>query len=235
MALKQILESLDGLHDTIKSEYKKGDDGKFHLDVEGGEDTGALKRAKDHEKSARQKAEQLLQEAQDKLVELSDERDGLLRGAIPKGDVEKLEASWKSKLATREKELGDQIGGLTSHLNTMLVDNVAQGMAGKISKVPELMLPHIRGRLKAEYVDGRPTTRVLDKDGNPSALTVTDLEKELFTNPTFAPIIIGSKASGSGAEGGQGGGGALSKVDFTKASPKEIAAYLKTAKESGAH
>ena len=110
MALKQILESLDGLHDTIKSEYKKGDDGKFHLDVEGGEDTGALKRAKDHEKSARQKAEQLLQEAQDKLVELSDERDGLLRGAIPKGDVEKLEASWKSKLATREKELGDQIG-----------------------------------------------------------------------------------------------------------------------------
>lgn len=235
MALKQILESLDGLHDTIKSEYKKGDDGKFHLDVEGGEDTGALKRAKDHEKSARQKAEQLLQEAQDKLVELSDERDGLLRGAIPKGDVEKLEASWKSKLATREKELGDQIGGLTSHLNTMLVDNVAQGMAGKISKVPELMLPHIRGRLKAEYVDGRPTTRVLDKDGNPSALTVTDLEKELFTNPTFAPIIIGSKASGSGAEGGQGGGGALSKVDFTKASPKEIAAHLKAAKESGAH
>lgn len=235
MALKQILESLDGLHDTIKSEYKKGDDGKFHLDVEGGEDTGALKRAKDHEKSARQKAEQLLQEAQDKLVELSDERDGLLRGAIPKGDVEKLEASWKSKLATREKELGDQIGGLTSHLNTMLVDNVAQGMAGKISKVPELMLPHIRGRLKAEYVDGRPTTRVLDKDGNPSALTVADLEKELFTNPTFAPIIIGSKASGSGAEGGHGGGGAPSKVDFSKASPKEIAAHLKAAKESGAH
>lgn len=235
MALKQILESLDGLHDTIKSEYKKGEDGKFHLDVEGGEDTGALKRAKDHEKSARQKAEQLLQEAQDKLVELSDERDGLLRGAIPKGDVEKLEASWKSKLTTREKELGDQIGGLTSHLNTMLVDNVAQGMAGKISKVPELMLPHIRGRLKAEYVDGRPTTRVLDKDGNPSALTVADLEKELFTNPTFAPIIIGSKASGSGAEGGHGGGGAPSKVDFSKASPKEIAAHLKAAKESGAH
>lgn len=236
MALKAILESLDGLPDAVKSEYKKGDDGKFHLDVEGIDDhpsVGALKRAKDYEKSERQKVAKQLGDLQAQLEALTEERDGLLKGAIPKGDVDKLEGSWKQKLAAREKELSDQINGLTSHLNTMLVDNVAQGLATKISKVPELMLPHIKGRLKAEFVDGKPTTRILDKDGNPSALTVADLEKELFTNPTFAPIIIGSKASGSGAEGGHGGSGAPSKLDYSKASPKEIAAHLKQRKESG--
>lgn len=236
MALKAILESLDGLPDAIKSEYKKGDDGKFHLDVEDLDNhptLGALKRAKDYEKSARQKLEKQLQELQDQLTNLAEERDGLLKGAIPKGDVDKLEGSWKQKLAAREKELSEQINSLTNHLNTMLVDNVAQSLATKISKVPELMLPHIKARLKAEFVDGKPTTRVLDKDGNPSALTVADLEKELFTNPTFAPIIIGSKASGSGAEGGHGGSGAPSKIDYTKASPKEIAAHIKASKEAG--
>ena len=236
MALKAILESLDGLPDAVKSEYKKGDDGKFHLDVEGIDDhpgVGALKRAKDYEKSERQKVAKQLSDLQAQLDALTDERDGLLKGAIPKDDVDKLEGSWKQKLATREKELSDQINGLTNHLNTMLVDNVAHGLASKISKSPELMLPHIKSRLKAEFVDGKPTTRVLDKDGNVSALTVSDLEKELFTNPTFAPIIIGSKASGSGAEGGHGGSGAPSKIDYSTASPKEIAAHLKQRKESG--
>jgi hypothetical protein len=233
MALKAILESLDGLPDAIKSEYKKGEDGKYHLDVEGGEDTGALKRAKDYEKSTRQKVEKELADTKAQLEALTEERDGILKGAIPKGDVEKLEGSWKQKLEKREKELTDQLSALNGSLQTMLVDNVAQGLASKISKSPELMLPHIKARLKAELVDGKPTTRVLDKEGNISALGINELEAEMVSNPAFAPIIIGSKASGSGAGGGQGGSGAPSKLDFAKASPKEIAAHIRATKESG--
>lgn len=236
MALKAILESLDGLPDAVKSEYKKGDDGKFHLDVEGIDDhpgVGALKRAKDHEKSERQKVAKQLSDLQAQLDALTEERDGILKGAIPKGDVEKLEGSWKQKLEKREKELTDQLNALNGSLQTMLVDNVAQGLASKISKSPELILPHIKGRLKAELVEGKPTTRVLDREGNISALGINELEAELVANPTFAPIIIGSKASGGGAGGGQGGSGAPSKLDYAKASPKEIAAHLKAQKETG--
>lgn len=236
MALKAILESLDGLPDAVKSEYKKGDDGKFHLDVEGIDDhpgVGALKRAKDYEKSERQKVVKQLGDLQAQLDALTEERDGILKGAIPKGDVEKLENSYKEKLAKREKELSDQIGALTGNLQTMLVDNVAQSMASKISKAPELILPHIKARLKAEFNEGKAVTRVLDKDGNPSAFGIEDLQKEMVANPAFAPIIIGSKASGSGAEGGHGGSGAPGKIDYAKASPKEIAAHLKAQKESG--
>lgn len=236
MALKAILESLDGLSDAVKSEYKKGEDGKYHLDVEGFDDhpsVGALKRAKDYEKSERQKAAKQVSDLQAQLEALTEERDDILKGAIPKGDVEKLENSYKEKLTKREKELSDQINGLTGNLQTMLVDNVAHGLASKISKAPELILPHIKARLKAEYSEGKAVTRVLDKDGNPSAFSIDDLQKELVANPAFAPIIIGSKASGSGAEGGHGGSGAPGKLDYAKASPKEIAAHLKAQKESG--
>lgn len=236
MALKAILESLDGLPDEIKSEYKKGDDGKYHLDVEGLDDhpgVGALKRAKDYEKAERQKLAKQLSDLQAQLDALIEERDGILKGAIPKSDVEKLENSYKEKLARREKELSDQISALTSNLQTMLVDNVAQSIASKISTAPELILPHIKARLKAEFNEGKAVTRVLDKDGNPSALSIEDLQKEIVANPVFAPIIIGSKASGSGAEGGHSGSGAPGKLDYAKASPKEIAAHIKASKEAG--
>lgn len=236
MALKAILESLDGLPDEIKSEYKKGDDGKYHLDVEGLDDhpgVGALKRAKDYEKAERQKLAKQLSDLQAQLDALIEERDGILKGAIPKSDVEKLENSYKEKLARREKELSDQINALTSNLQTMLVDNVAQSIASKISTAPELILPHIKARLKAEFNEGKAVTRVLDKDGNPSALSIEDLQKEILANPVFAPIIIGSKASGSGAEGGHSGSGAPGKLDYAKASPKEIAAHIKASKEAG--
>lgn len=236
MPLKAILESIDGLPDPIKAEYKQGDDGKYHLDVEGLDEhpgIGALKRAKDYEKSERQKLAKMVSDLQAQLEAITEERDNILKGAIPKSDVEKLEGSYKEKLAKREKELLEQIGALTGNLQTMLVDNVAQSMASKISKAPELLLPHIKARLKAEFVDGKAVTRVLDKDGNPSAFGIEDLQKEIVANPAFAPIIIGSKASGSGAEGGQSGSGAPGKIDFTKASPKEIAAHLKQRKETG--
>jgi hypothetical protein len=229
MALKRIITKAEHakLSDALKSEYKADADGEnFTLDVEGYEDPAALKRAKDHEKKARQDAEKLAADLKTQLEAAIEERDGILKGAIPKGDVDKLEGSYKQKLAAREKELSDQIGALNGQLTTMLVDNVATGLASKISTSPEVILPHIRARLKAEQVDGKFVTRIIDGEGKPTALTIQDLEKEFVANKAFAPIITGSKASGGGAGGGGSGGGAPGKIDYTK-SPKEIAAALK--------
>lgn len=243
MALKSVLDKLDGLPADVSKEYKKGEDGKFHLDVEDFDaHPSALKlkegfkTAKDHEKNARQAAETKLKEIQTTLDTLTEERDGLLKGAIPKGDVDKLENSYKTKLATREKELTGQIEGLSAQLNEMLVDNVAHSMASEISTAPKVILPHIKGRLKVEKgEDGKFVTKVLDGEGKPSASTLDDLKKEMIANKDFAAIVIGSKASGGGAGGGQGGGGASgSKLDYSKASPKEIAADIKARQTSGA-
>lgn len=230
MALKATIDSLDGLNEIVQKEYKKGDDGKFHLDVEGIEahpSVGALKRAKDRE------AEEA-KTTRVQLAALTEERDNLLKGAIPKGDVDKLELSYKKKLGDVEATYKGQLEAANSSLHTLLVNNVAQKLAGEISKAPELIMPHIIGRLKAEIVDGKPLTRVLDKDGSLSANSIEDFKKELIANPLFAPILIGSKASGSSAPTpGQGGSAAPSgNKSLASMTPSELAAHVASKKQA---
>lgn len=234
MSIKMFLDSLEGVPDTLANLYEKQADGKFRLKLDGAEDTGALKRAKDHEKAARKKAEDEARELREKIEALAEERDNLHRGAIPKGDVDKLEASWKEKLAAKEKELSDQISALQNNVQTMLVDNVAHSLASEISKSPALMIPHIKGRLAVDYVDGKPATRVLGADGSPSALTLEELKKEFVANPVFAPVIIASKASGGSSDDRNGGSSATgTKLDYATASPKELAAAIRAKKANG--
>lgn len=224
MAVKAVLETLEGLSDVMQKEYKKGDDGKFYLDVEGVENhpnVGALKRAKDREVEESKTL-------RTQLATLTEERDGMLKGNVPKADVDKLEASYKAKLADTEKVLKSQLAGAESSLNTLLVENVAQRIATEISTSPELLIPHIRGRLKAEIVEGKPFTRVLDSNGALSANSIDDFKKEIIENPVFSPIIISSRASGSSAPQGGSSGRTTSKTDQNLAtlSPRDLAAHM---------
>ncbi|MEX5734662.1 hypothetical protein [Providencia hangzhouensis] len=76
-----------------------------------------------------------------------------------------------------------------------MVDNVAQTLATKLAgDAAPLIMPHIKSRLSVE--EGK--TRVVDSAGHPSAFTIDDLEKEFRSNQLFAPVIIGSKATGTG-------------------------------------
>lgn len=236
MALKRILtkEEHAKLSDAFKAEYKAEGE-SFVLDLTDYEDPATLKRAKDHEKQARKDAELKTKELADQLAALTDERDGLLKGSIPKADAEKLETSYKTKMAKLEKELGEQVSAMRGNLQTMLVDNVAQSLASELSTAPAVMLPHIKRRLAAEFSEGKGSTRVLDADGKPSAYTLDDLKKEFIANPDFAPIIAASKGSGGGAGGTKGGGAArkslkemtaTEEAQFANANPKEYAAML---------
>lgn len=237
MALKATLDSIDGLPDLVKKEYKQDSAGKFHLDVDGihdHPDVGALKRAKDYEVEERKKATARAATLEQQVGSLTEERDGMLKSAIPKADVDKLEKSYQDKLNGVEKSYKDRLAAADQSLNTLLVDNVAQKLASEVSTAPELLIPHIRGRLKAELVDGKPLTRVLDKDGSPTALNIDDFKKEVVANPMFAPIIIGSKASGSRTPDGAqtqvpAGSAQKSLVDMN---PTELAAYM-TSKQGG--
>lgn len=227
MALKRIItpEEHKKLSAHLQSEYKEAD-GAFVLDLTDYEDTTALKNAKDHEKKAREKAQLELKEAKAALIALTEERDGMLSGTIPKADAEKLRKSYDEKIAKIEKDLGDKVTNAHASLQTMLVDNVATTMATEIATAPKVLLPHIKSRLKAEEVDGKFVTRVLDAEGKPSALTVDDLKKEMLANKDFSGVLIGSKGSGAGGARETGGaGGTPKKIDFSK-SAKEIAASL---------
>lgn len=193
MALKMTVDSLAGLPADVSALYKAGAEGKFSLDLEGVEDTGALKRAKDHEKAARVNAEKMAADLALRLENLESEREKMLLGSIPKGDVEKLEGTWKKKFEAAATETD----GLKGSLKSLLVDNIAQAIASKISTAPSLLMPHIRGRLTADYTSGKASTRVLDKLGQPSDMTLEELEKEIIANAEYAPIISASQATGS--------------------------------------
>lgn len=239
MTLRAVLKSLDGLSEDLRKEYVERD-GEFHLDVEGAEDTGALKRAKDHEKRARQAAEQRAKDLETQLQGIQDELDGLRKGAIPKADVEKLEASLKQRAEKVEKELREENARLSKSLDRTLVDGEALRLATEISKAPKLLLPHIRSRLTTEYdaETGEYVTRVLDEKGNVTDKTLADLKTEVLASKDFEAILVGSRASGGGAagrNGGQGGARDTSKkdtFDYSAATPQQIAEHLKSKKQA---
>lgn len=230
MALKKKLtkEEYAKLSDHIKAEYIEDGDG-FRLDIDGDEDTGALKRAKDREAQLRREAETKLREAQEQLDALGND------DARKKGDIQTLEKSWQKKLEDQKAEYEGKLGKLTSHTKTQLVDNVAQQIASKISNAPALLLPHIKARLAADFEGDAPITRILDKDGKPSAMTVEELSAEFVANKDFSAIITASKASGgAGKPSNNNGGGAPNHsdkpADLASMNPAQLAEHIKASK-----
>jgi len=232
MALKKKLtkEEHAKLSNALKAEYVEDGDG-FRLDVDGEEDTGALRRAKDREAQLRKDAETKLREAQEELDRINGD------DARKKGDIQTLEKSWQKKLDDQKAEYEGKLGKLTGHTTKTLVDNVASQIAHKISNAPAIILPHIRARLQADFEGDEPKTRILDKDGKPSAMTIEELSNEFIANKDFSAIITASKASGGAGKPSQNGGGAPKidgqsdkSADLSKMNPTELAAHLKEAK-----
>ena len=232
MAIKRTItkEEYNKLIPILQAEYK-ADGENMVLDLTDFEDPTKLRQAKDAERDLKKAALAEKAALQTALDALTEERDGLLRGSIPKADAEKLEGSYKSKLEKQKTELQAKIDAATASIQKLLVDNVATTMAAEISTSPALIIPHIKSRLRAEMdANGEFVTKVVDKEGLPSALTVEELNKEFCLNSDFKAIITASKASGGGAGGGGSGGGAGGagggKVDWS-GNAKSIAANLK--------
>ncbi len=215
MSLKYLLDSLDGLDESTRALYQE-QDGKFVLAVDGlpqNDDLSGLK-AKNQEL-----LDELKKHKGKSREEEAARRKAEEEAAKKAGDIEALERSWnekhQSQLASKDKELE----GLQGSLNSLLIDNVAQKMAGELA-VPgsaDLLLPHIKQRLSVDVREGQHTTIVQGADGKASALTLDELKTEFANNPAFAPVIVGSKAKGSGADQGAGGGAAKTFNQYTGA------------------
>lgn len=230
MALKAILDSLEGLPADVAKEYKENDDGKFVLDVEGLEDTGALKRAKDHEKKRRQAAEGKTAELESKLADLEEQL-----AALDDPGKNKVDDKQRVKLEQRIKELEGQLTtkeqSLLGEINRLTSEATATKLAADLTDSPNLLLPHIRSRLVTEIEDGKAVVKVRDADGDVGSMTIEDLRKEFTSNKEYAPILRGSQGSGSGAPGGGGKGGGQGKpLDYSKATPAEVVADIKAKK-----
>lgn len=223
-SMKRKLKAADfgKLDKTIQDLYKKVEgmdthDYELDLDADDGDDDApeALKKALKAERDAVAKAKADLKTMKDELAEAKKAKAAESDDeAKKKGDVEALEKSWKKKLEDREKELNDIVRQREGNLRELLVDAEANKLASALSKSPGLLLPHIKARLAAEFADGKAVTRILDKDGKPSAFTIDDLRKEILANKEFAPILVGSNGSGGGSGGPGAGGGSFNIKDY---------------------
>lgn len=174
----------------------------------------ALQEELERFKAKHKEAEKHLKEKERLAKEAAEE------AARKNGDVEALEKSWREKNENDIKERDGKLSEYEQMINKMTVGSQAQKLASELA-VPgsaDVLLPHIERRLSVEMKDGQAIVRVLDKDGKPSALSIDDLKKEIEGNPAFAPLIVGSKANGSGGVGGKGVAG---NGDVMKLSPVE--------------
>ena len=226
--LKLKVDSIDDIDEKLRDLYEKSDDG-FLLKVDGLEDTGALKRAKDREKENARLAKERADKLEQDLNELRENiNDGKHKGAKTKGDIEALDKSWQEKYDKLASEKDAQIEGLRGNITHMTVDNVAMSLASELAVEgsSKVLLPHIKARLASEERDGKWGTSVLDSDGKPSAASLDDLKKEFASDPAFAHVVSGSKASGSGAAPGSKGGGAAPQTGKVGGTREERLAYF---------
>lgn len=125
------------------------------------------------------------------------------------GDIDALEKSWAEKLQAREAELTGGLQERDAIVNKLTAGAAASKLAAElaVSGSASVLEALIAGRIAAEIKDGEARILVRDKSGKPSASTLDDLKAELIADPALAPLLVGSKAKGGGAAGGDGGAG----------------------------
>jgi len=139
------------------------------------------------------------------------------------GDFGALEDSYKEKATEAQKVHGQEVAGLNQVINDVTVGAAATALANKITIAgsASVVESHLKERMRMEMRDGVPHVGILGKDGKMSALSHDDLGDEFQGMPSFAPIMKGSSASGSGAvnKGGDVTGKTMKRSDYDKLPP----------------
>ncbi|MDD2966611.1 MAG: hypothetical protein PHN64_03830 [Desulfovibrionaceae bacterium] len=243
MALKAVLENLDGVDDSIKDLYVKMEDGKFRIDVEGGfKIPSEIERLTSALGKERQRADELAKsmKAFDGL-DAKAARDALAKVATYTEDqskaAERAEQELQARLQplTKERdELRVKAEELEGKFRDFSISNAVNGskfLAEKVSKDPvhqAYVREHFKGNFTME--DGHIVAydangqRIYDGNGNPADVD-TALEKLVTAHPAGLSLLAGSNAAGSGAKPSAGvpaqKSGTMRRSDFNKLSAAE--------------
>lgn len=217
---KYKLENLDGLEESQKDLYELRD-GAYFLKVDGipqQEDVSGLKAKLDELLGEKKEAKRKADEAEAERKRLEEE------AARKNGNIEALENSWKSKLETTEQTYKTQLNQAKETIYKLTVGQKANDLAAKLAVAgsASVLLPHIQNRIT---LDENNNIRVLDMQGNLSAMTIDELAIEFRNNPAFKPLIAANPSTGGGAAGnGFGGGAAKEPKDYTEQERRELKA-----------
>ena len=145
------------------------------------------------ERKHRKAAEKRANEAEAALEALQGEKE------TASNSVATMKAAHDKKVAKLEKERDDAVLMHKNYVGDKLLGDAATEIAGKLTKSPKLLMPHLQARLAVDHDGDEPTIVVLDAKGKKSAATLDDLTKEFRDNKDFAGIVTASQASGGGA------------------------------------
>jgi hypothetical protein len=247
---KVVVDKLEDIPEALRTEYEPGPGGKLFLKIDGlgpEVDHPAVKELR--EAHARSKAERTkaLEDAKKLASDMETMRAEMtkrLEEANPQAQIDGLRKSYEEREATKlsqtkqayEAEIGKLSGALREVLVTKEAQRIALSLAADEKFAPHFMAA-IAPRLVVEYgQDGKASTRVLDRGGQPSALTLENLREEIAQDPSFAPLLKGNQATGGGAVGASGGGGASAgKIDLIKATMAEKIAYYEKRNRINTH
>lgn len=239
MALKYKIDkaTFDKLSDTVKAEYVEKD-GEYVLDVdglEGLEDTGALRRARDREVASRKAADAKARELAEELEQLRSQIENEEGDKAAKsGDIEKLQKQWDDKFAKLNKESSETINALRQRITGGMVSSTVEKLAAELSDSPKLLLPHLASRISADFgEDGEPVLKFRGAEEG-SELDYDGLKKEFLSNKDFAAILRGNQSRGAGGANADGKGRPVGRfeqqqsqpLDLSKATPQQIAAHI---------
>lgn len=233
MALKAILDSLDGLSDDLKKLYTQKD-GKYHLDVDGMVDKTRLDEFRNNNIELKKQLDDVKKQYDGIDVEQVRElirKDAALKEKklIDAGDIEKLvaerTASMKADYEKQIKTLTEKVASSDSQLERLVIDNALKD-AGLKAGVRDTAMEDVvlRGRARYKMQDGKAVPMTADgkviygKDGEtPETMTewfgsLASAAPHLF-NPSN-----GSGANGSGSKNGQK---SMTRKEFEGLGPQE--------------
>lgn len=226
MKLEGVVDNLDAVPEDIRENYEKREDGKFVLThLKDVEDVSGLKSALGKERDNSRKAAKELKELREQFVDIDPEDYRALKEAKRVDDEEKAKAAgqWdklrdqmvqqhNTALAAKDTVATRYRTSLEKHL----VDSVAVTAIAAAEGNTDLLLPHVKSRVKVVEDDkGEFSVRIVDAQGNPRVngsgefLGITDLVSEMRGQETFGGAFKAKTPGGGGGAppnpGGKGG------------------------------
>lgn len=222
------LKTLEGLDSESAAMFKQAADGMFEFEPE---DVTGLKSALEKERTTAKKYEPLAK-AWEKLGKTPEEISALieqqrdlekqkeelaLQDALKKGEYQKVldgEAKKREQMALAHKADLEAANGTATRYKTALekylIEAQATAAISEAKGVPQLLMPHVQGRVKVLEQDGKFVVQILDPAGNPMVAgaggepaTFKHLLESFKADPVFGRAFEGTGASGGNAPNGK--------------------------------
>lgn len=246
MGLALTVDKIDTVPEAQRPLYVEKE-GKFHLDVDGLEDTTGLKAALKAERTLREKHEksvrgwEKLGKTAEEITTLIAEKEAAAEEAAKKagnfdGILATHKTNWAKEKADSEAKLTADRDKADSRARKAIVDTRINNALTKGKATQEgldLLVERLGKRIKLDFADDKETISILDSTGEPMVgtgkdglATFDDLVKEAVKQ---YPSLFEGTGGGGGAKGGGSGGGAktITRADFEKMTPLAARAKLK--------